>query len=182
MSDQTAAGRPGGCRLPGRLRAWAGQLEEYCCYLLLLALVVTTSLQVFTRYILNSPLTWTEEVARMLFTWLIFLGSAFIVKHSSHIVIDVLTNALPAAPRRWLLLVSHLVTLTVLGLLAVKGIQLLVITGQSSSPALDIPWVYVYAAFPVGMLLMFVRYAAAFLCLLRGAAPAPPAAATDAPP
>jgi len=164
--DQTN-GAPGTGGPLGRLLRVVGIIEDWLCYMLLVALVVTTSLQVFTRYVLNAPLTWTEEVARMLFLWLIFLGSAFIVKRSSHISIDILARLLPPVPRRWLAILTHGITLAILTVLAVKGIQLLRITGQSASPALDIPWVYVYAAFPLGMLLMAIRYATALVQLLR---------------
>jgi TRAP-type C4-dicarboxylate transport system permease small subunit len=143
--------------------------EEAICYSLLVALVVVTSLQVFTRYVLNAPFTWTEELARMLFTWIVFLGAALLLKGSSHITIDILARSLAPRPRRWLLVVSHLITLSVVGVLAVKGFRLLQITGASESPALGIPWVYVYAAFPVGMTLMALRYARALIGLLRTA-------------
>jgi TRAP-type C4-dicarboxylate transport system permease small subunit len=134
---------------------------------LLVALVVVTSLQVFTRYVLNAPLTWTEELARMLFTWIVFLGAALLLKRGSHITIDILARSLAPGPRRWLLVVSHLITLTVVGILAVKGFRLVQITGASESPALGIPWVYVYAAFPIGMSLMALRYARALVGLVR---------------
>jgi TRAP-type C4-dicarboxylate transport system permease small subunit len=141
--------------------------EEVICYALLIALVVVTSLQVFTRYVLNAPFTWTEELARMLFTWIVFLGAALLLKRSSHISIDILARSLAPEPRRWLLVLSHLITLSVVGILAVKGFRLLQITGASESPALGIPWVYVYAAFPVGMSLMALRYARALIGLVR---------------
>jgi TRAP-type transport system small permease protein len=154
--------------------------EEAVCYGFLALLVVVASLQVFTRYVLNAPLTWTEEAARMLFTWIIFIGAALIVKRGSHISIDILVKVLPPAPRRWLLITSHGITLAVVALLAVKGFRLLQITGVSESPALGIRWAYVYAAFPIGMSLMAVRYGFALIALLRG--PFDPAGQPPAPP
>ena len=146
--------------------------EEIVCYTLLVLLVITTSLQVFTRYVLNRPFTWTEEVARMLFTWIIFLGAALIAKRSSHISIDIVTKALPPGLRRRVLVASHVITLVIVITLAVKGVQLLQITGASASPALSIPWVYIYAAFPLCMALMAVRYGQGLLRLLRSPASA----------
>ncbi len=161
-----------------RLLAFA---EEAICYSFLALLVVITSLQVFTRYVLNAPLSWTEEAARMVFTWIIFIGAALIVKRGSHISIDYLAKILPAAPRRWLLTLAHAFTLAVVLTLAVKGVHLLQITGASESPALGIRWVYVYAAFPIGMFLMAVRYAAALIAMWRGGAPGPTAVGLEPP-
>jgi TRAP-type C4-dicarboxylate transport system permease small subunit len=179
------AGRQARPILAGRpVRRWLwwalDSTEEVICYGLLVGLVVVASLQVFTRYVLNAPLTWTEELARMLFTWINFLGAALIVKKSSHISIDFLVKILPPGPRRWMLILSHSVILAVVLILAVKGFRLLQITGASESPALNVPWVYVYAAFPIGMALMAFRYGQMLLMLLRGVEPA--AVPGDAPP
>jgi TRAP-type C4-dicarboxylate transport system permease small subunit len=181
MGQEKARTPAGGGLRPPAWRVWMclSYAEEAVCYGFLAVLVVVTSLQVFTRYVLNAPLTWTEEAARMLFTWIIFIGAALIVKRSSHISIDILAKILPAGPRRWLLVASHLITLAVVTILAVKGFHLLQITGASESPALGIRWVYVYAAFPIGMSVMAVRYARGLIALLRGSAEqqaAPPAA------
>jgi len=159
--------RPEGTPPSGRLLALLGSAEEAICYGLLGALVATTSLQIFTRYVLNAPFTWTEELARMFFTWINFLGAALIVKRSSHISIDAATNLLPAGARRWVLALAHVITLSILCTLAVKGFQFLRTTGISSSPALGVPWVYVYAAFPVGMSLMAARYGRSLFLLFR---------------
>jgi TRAP-type transport system small permease protein len=156
--------------MPGRLRGYAGSLEEGVCYVLLAALVTTTSLQVFTRYVINAPLPWTEELAKMLFVWITFLGSAVIAKRGTHISIDFVTTLLPAGARRWVLVAGQVITVTILLLLGFKGVRLLEITGQSESPALNVPWVYVYAAFPLGMFLMAARYVCRLPALLRGQA------------
>ena len=159
--------RPEGIPPSGRLLKLLGSAEEAICYTLLGTLVVTTSLQVFTRYVLNAPFTWTEELARMCFTWINFLGAALIVKRSSHISIDFAVKLLPPSPRRWMQALAHLITLGILCVLAVKGFQFLQTTGESASPALGVPWVYVYAAFPIAMSLMAVRYGRELIRLFR---------------
>jgi TRAP-type C4-dicarboxylate transport system permease small subunit len=152
-----------------------GSAEEVACYVLLVGLVITTSLQVFTRYVINAPFTWTEELAKMLFIWITFLGSAIIAKRDAHISIDFVTRLLPAGPRRLMLIFGQTISVAVLLILGVKGVRLLQITGASESPALSVPWVYIYAAFPLGMFLMAARYAHGLVRLIRGTS-APPTA------
>ena len=41
-----------------------------------LTIVILTLVQVFARYVLNSPLLWSEELARLLLVWVVFLGGA----------------------------------------------------------------------------------------------------------
>ena len=52
------------------------------------ALAVVVFLQFFTRYVLNSSLGWTEEIARYLLIVVTFLGSAMAVRKRSHIAVE----------------------------------------------------------------------------------------------
>ena len=55
------------------------------------ALVFT---QVVSRYIFNSPISWTEEMARILFVWICFMGTFLALKTKGHIAIETLLNTL----------------------------------------------------------------------------------------
>lgn len=63
-------------------------------------LVATTTWQVISRQILNEPSTWSEELARLLFVWLSFLGSAFLFGERGHIAVDFLARKLSFAGQR----------------------------------------------------------------------------------
>ncbi len=63
-----------------------GPLEWMLCTLLV-AIVVITFVQVLSRYVLQTSLAWTEELARYLFIWLASLGAAFAFKTRSHFLI-----------------------------------------------------------------------------------------------
>jgi len=54
---------------------------------------------VVLRYVLNSPVTWSEELASLLFAWLTFVGAYVGFRTHSHIRIDTLTMFLPAGVR-----------------------------------------------------------------------------------
>lgn len=49
------------------------------------ASVVLMSFQILIRFFFNAPLTWTEEVDRYLFVWVVYLGSAVAVAMNAHI-------------------------------------------------------------------------------------------------
>ena len=63
-----------------------GVLEWTLC-ILLVAIVVITFVQVLSRYVLQTSLAWTEELARYLFIWLAALGAAYAFKVRSHFLI-----------------------------------------------------------------------------------------------
>ena len=58
------------------------------------AIVVDVTWQVFTRFILDNPSSFTEEVANFLLIWTSLLGSAYALRMKSHLGIDFLTSKL----------------------------------------------------------------------------------------
>lgn len=63
-------------------------------------LVATVTWQVISRQVLNNPSTWSEELAKILFVWLSFLGSAFLFGERGHIAVDFLARQLSAVGQR----------------------------------------------------------------------------------
>ncbi|MDR7329574.1 TRAP transporter small permease [Corynebacterium guangdongense] len=63
-------------------------------------LVATVSWQVFSRQVIHEPSTWSEELAKILFVWLSFLGSAFLFGERGHIAVDFLARQLSPMGQR----------------------------------------------------------------------------------
>ena len=106
------------------------------------------------RYVLDSPLSWTEELASMLFAWLTFVGAYVGFRTRSHIAIDTLVIFLPRGIRRAL---ARLVDLGVLCLLVIfvwQGVSLTLTTRGLEYPAMEISRGYLYASLPLGGILM----------------------------
>ena len=72
------------------------RFEENLAALCLGGLLVTLFLQVFTRFITRDPLSWTEEAARYLYVYVVFLGSSAAVTERTHVAIDFLVLKLSA--------------------------------------------------------------------------------------
>ena len=118
------------------------------------AMTCIVFVSVVFRYVLNSPLAWTEELASLLFAWLTFLGAYIGSRFRSHIAIDTLVIFLPPGVR---LALAHLVdmgVLLLLGVFAWQGIRLTITTWSLEFPAMEISRGYLYAALPVGACLM----------------------------
>ena len=69
-------------------------------------MIVTCTLQVLSRYVLDHPFSWTEEVARFSFIWWSFLGAAYVVRLNGHLGMDILVKVLP---RKWRTVAQKLV-------------------------------------------------------------------------
>lgn len=126
-----------------------------CAALLLtLALVIT---QVVSRYIFNSPFTWTEEVARFALVWLAFLGAGFVMARRTHIVVDLLVEKLGLVGKRVVNVFAISVVLISAVMMTWAGAELAIRTAALKSPAAGIPMPFLYSAVAVGFALIFIH-------------------------
>ena len=126
-------------------------------------IVAITLASVWWRYALDAPLPWPEQVSRILFVWMTFLGAAILYREKLHVAIDMFVLMLPKGPR---LAVVWLVELCVLGfniVLLIYGLKLSLDTLSQTFGALDISPATFYFAAPVAsglMILFFVEWLA----------------------
>ena len=115
-------------------------------------LVVDVLWQVFTRFVLRNPSTWTEELAVFMLIWVSLLGAAVALNRGAHLGIDYFVGKL--SPRKRLyteVFVFLCISLFSLSVMVYGGIDLVVRTLQLGqlSPALGIKVGYVYLAVPI---------------------------------
>ena len=120
-------------------------------------MVALISLQVGFRYLLNQPLTWSEEVARHLMIWSALLGAAVAYRRKGHLGMDVIVMLFSPQWKRIVEGIVHLLSIGFFGLILLNGIPLVQKTMSQLSSAILIPMGYIYAALPVGsaFLLLF---------------------------
>ncbi|MBN1421449.1 MAG: TRAP transporter small permease [Planctomycetes bacterium] len=119
--------------------------------------VVNVVWQVFTRYVLRNPSSYTEELARYLLIWIGLLGAAYATGRGMHLAIDLVPSHLRGAARRRLeMAIGLLVLAFALGGMVYGGSRLVWITLylHQTSAALRIPLGCVYLAIPLAGLLM----------------------------
>src|SRR3954463_15941277 len=66
------------------------------------AVLVLVNVQIVCRFVLSLSVPWTEEVSRLLFIWLAYIGAAIGVREGSLIVIDTLPEMLGPRGRVWI--------------------------------------------------------------------------------
>lgn len=130
-------------------------MEEGLAAGLLATMLVTVFGGVVLRYGFNSPIGWSDELAKISFTWLVFVGGALGVRRGVHIGIDALVAALPPSIRRATALIADLLVIIVLIVFVYYGILLVQMTASVMTPSMRISvGLFVYAAAPFGALLM----------------------------
>ncbi|AYV23546.1 MULTISPECIES: TRAP transporter small permease [Vibrio] len=131
------------------------------CISLSSVLVVCVSWQVFSRYVLNAPSTFTDEVARFLFIWVGLMGAAYTLGQKRHLAIDLLAMKIEhdEAKHNKLKLLINMISMSFASIIMVYGGGRLMLktlaTGQVS-PALGIEMGLVYAAIPLAGLFMVI--------------------------
>ena len=119
------------------------------CMVLILLLVIA---QVAMRYIFNSPLTWSEELAVFVMIWLTFIGSLICMRDKEHIEVTILVDHLPRPLQRIVVAFSRLASVFFLLVVAYYGFELVMENMTVTSPANKISMGMVYTIIPLSSL------------------------------
>lgn len=127
--------------------------------ILLIVVIAATTIQVFTRYIMNASLSGTDEVARFAFVWMSMLGASICVRTYGHAVVSILNDSLKSKIK---LQKSHDLIIQVMIFIGTfvilkYGFTLVQMTAKQRSAGLGIPMSYTYACIPVGALGMVIN-------------------------
>ncbi|MER5173075.1 TRAP transporter small permease [Thioclava kandeliae] len=142
-------------------------IGAFCCGLLA-GMVAILAWQVFSRYVLGDPSTFSEELLRYGVIWLSLLGAALATGRGAHMAIDLLPALVPARARVWFAALGPL-SLMIFGAMVLgwggwHGVQ--IASGQTSA-VLRLPMGAVYAALPVSGALIVLYSALNLLDLAR---------------
>lgn len=139
---------------------------DHVAALLLAGVVAVNAAQIGCRYLLGSPIVWSEETMRYAMVWTVFLAGSTLVLRNEHLA----TGWEPKhkAMRRLL----GVVRLGLVGgfafLLARYGLPLAVSNARFVSPAAEIPMIVPYLGIGVGAVLMLLHVGALLIGLATG--------------
>ncbi len=113
---------------------------------------------VFCRYVLNSSLAWSDELAMMLFVWSTFLSIATGYRHDKHTGVRFVVQALPPAGQTVANFLADGLAGGFLLSLLMSGIEAIPSTVRVHTDVLLLPSTVSYAAIPVASGLMLVHW------------------------
>jgi TRAP-type C4-dicarboxylate transport system permease small subunit len=105
---------------------------------------------VVLRYVFNSGITWSEEMARFLFIWSTFLGAIAGLNDNEHLGVDMFLKKFPRTMKKIAFILSNLLMLTCLWLILDGSWKMTWLNRNSLSPALELPLSFIYG---IGILL-----------------------------
>jgi len=137
----------------GRL---TGQVSDHVVGWLLLISVLLNVTQVFTRYALNDPLFWTEEMVRYTTVWLTFVGAAAGSLYGDHMDMNLFLEVKSRRFQAWHQAFLQLVILVFCVIVIWQGTRFCLLNGMQTAPATGLPMVYVYGATVVGGVMLAI--------------------------
>jgi TRAP-type C4-dicarboxylate transport system permease small subunit len=125
--------------------------------------------QITARFVFNKPLPWSDELAVVLYVWVILWAAAFMVPSREHVVFDLLYHAVGPRTKRAMQAVGALL-IGVLAAWALPGSWDYVrFMGREGTPVLSLPFSWVFLPFVMLLVVLVVRSAWQLWRLLRGA-------------
>lgn len=140
-----------------RLSDFLVRLVGVLCIVLMTLLVAIVILGVFFRYVLTSPLSWSEEISRYLMIWIAFLAASIPLRKWEHVALEVIVQLLPSTLRKVIKIIMELMILVFLAVLTKQGLNLVKFAALQTSPSLGISMMWVYLAAPVGGMIMLLQ-------------------------
>jgi len=113
--------------------------------------------QVISRYVFNWTPEWSEELARYLFVWVTFIGSALIMGESGHLAVQFVPNHFKGtAVGKALEVLINLCGYVFIFILFFQGAKMTRVMTFQISPGMEIPMSWVYAVIPLSSALMLL--------------------------
>ena len=115
-----------------------------------LAMVALTCWQVVTRYILQNPSSWSEELVSYLFAWMSLLGASLVVGERGHMNIPIVVERMGVKGRKFFAIFSEIIACLFAGIILVYGgIQITNLAMGQMTSSLGVPIGFFYIVLPL---------------------------------
>lgn len=120
------------------------------CAVAMAALTLLVIWQVFTRYILNHPSTWSEELAAYMFAWVTVFGAAYVFGKREHMNIPVIVERFSSVNQNSLQILAEVLNLIfALTVMVYGGFEITQLTMGQLSSSLPLQMGYFYMCIPI---------------------------------
>lgn len=150
------------------MRVWLKRGADAVGVGLFAALFLTFIVQITARFGFDRPLPWTDELAVILYVWVILWAAAFMVPAKEHVMFDLVYNGVGKRTRRGMLLLGSVI----IGALAAYALpgswDYVRFMAREGTPVLGLPFSWVFVPFVLLLLALVVRNIVHVAALLRG--------------
>lgn len=123
---------------------------EYALFLIFLAFTLVGGLQVFNRFVLGLPLSWSEEFQKFGHVWMVMLAIPVAYRRGAHLGMDMLLRLMPKAAQTAVGLLTEALWLVLALAIGRYTLVIMQIAKSQDSPGMGIPMDYVYSGMVIG--------------------------------
>jgi TRAP-type C4-dicarboxylate transport system permease small subunit len=134
------------------------QIELAICVFLLAGVTGLVFVAAIMRFF-GHPLTWSIDMAQLLFIWLCMFGATRAMREKSHLGMEILAKRLGYRRQLWLEMICSAIVLAFLAILTVEGFQLTLMNRERTFGDSTLSYSWVTAAVPIGCTLLAVALA-----------------------
>ncbi|MFE1573960.1 TRAP transporter small permease [Comamonas odontotermitis] len=149
----------------------ARRIPEILTVVVLAVLILFLVISVFTRYAMDLGLTWSDELARLLFAWLVLVGFALAVRHRANVGVDWFIAKLSMRGRRAVAVLQDLIIFVFCIVFTWEAWITVGFSLMQQLPALEITIAWLYGSALAAGVLMVIYGAANLIDSLRGRDP-----------
>ncbi|MHA6260769.1 TRAP transporter small permease [Sporosarcina sp. CAU 1771] len=113
--------------------------------------------QVIFRFVLELPLSWSEELAVYCLVWITFLGAAYALSLKAHIGVDFFVDRFPASLKKVFLVIAAIASFSFYIILIIQGYDLVQSSMSQTSPVMKIPMGLIYLVIPLSGLFLIIN-------------------------
>ena len=146
-----------------------GKTIDVVSVVLLLFIFVIGIAQVVWRWILNDPIVWSEEMIRLTYVWICYLGWVIAERSDSHIRITIISSRLPKSVQKYLQALCHVLGIIFSILMMVYGCQLVKAGMKRTAISFPLNYSVVYLIVPICTGLLAIYETAQLIeCFVKG--------------
>lgn len=132
-----------------RLSKFMSKAINFLLMLFVGMLIIFTFSQVLCRFVFKISIAWSEEIVRINFVWMIFLGAAIAVKEKSHLVMDLITGNMKGGLKKGFNVGILLFIILIYAVIFISGTEYCIRSIGKTAVTMPIPANCVYIAAPV---------------------------------
>jgi TRAP-type C4-dicarboxylate transport system permease small subunit len=158
------AEEPGSSALPlssGGFMKILSVIINRCLYVLSLTLFIImfgiTTINVFLRYLFNSPIPWAVELGRYSFVGVIFLGTSYVMRENGHIGLDIFIGMLPEKLNRVVVFIGRIIVMIFLVTFIIQAFRMTLTNINVQSAGMLIPMAIPYSFMIIGGVGMLIE-------------------------
>ena len=143
--------------LTEKLSEFVERITIIPCAILGLAMVTVVAIGVIARYVMQNPISWSEEVSRFFMNWMALLGVSIAIRRRSHLSLLYFVSKSPVIVQRVITFLLDSLIMVFLYFLTIYGFKMVIAARMQIEPATGIPMNYPLLCVPLCGILAIIQ-------------------------